>query len=372
MGFRSTSFARLAVLGALVPVCGIGVGYFAADVERLQLSKNLNFTTEAEAHTRDLATSSYVRLASHEKGISSLSTEAGRLFGVSNKGPRADRYPEVVQTMTKQPPPKVQVASLTGVERDITGALPREAAPQRDEATDREFLLLQSIERAAKADRVTETIDRTAGMIPEPLDTRSSSTLFMASLLSPQGYNFPEADTKPDGPVKLPRGLTFQGETEDEYQARQRRCLATAIYFEARGEPVAGQLAVAQVVMNRVRSSLYPDTICGVIFQGQHRRTGCQFSFTCDGIADVPREQDQWLQSNQLAKKVTDGEVWSEEIGHATHYHATYVRPAWRRQLDHVKKVGRHIFYTVRNEQIEDPLTLPENQGKGLALAKSE
>lgn len=355
-------------MGGMVSACGIGLGYFAADIERLRFSSHLNFTTEAEAHTRDLAASTHIRLASPEGRGPGLSLDAERLFtSSSKKGPRADRYPEAVQTATqeKEKPP-ARVASLTG---DITGSLPQQTAAERA-VMERETTLRQAIERAAKSDRVVETIEKTAGMVPGPLDTRPSATLFMTSLMGPQAYSFPKI--KPQGPVKLPRGLAFQGETEDEYQARQRRCLATAIYFEARGEPVSGQLAVAQVVMNRVRSSLYPDTICGVVFQGQHRRSGCQFSFTCDGHADVPREEEQWLEANKLAKQVTDGEAWSEEIGHATHYHATYVKPAWRRQLDHVKRVGRHIFYTVRHEQIEDPLSLPGNQETGLALAKSE
>lgn len=362
---------RLAALAVFVPASGIGAGYFAADLERLQLSSNLNLTSEAEAHTRDLAESSHLRAAAEDGPRSPLKPEAGSLFLASSKGPRADYDPDAAGTSTRAGQRPVQVASVTGMGTELTGALSRSPEkPAEPEISDHEAVLLAAIEQAAKSDRVTDTIDRTAGMVPEPMDTKPSSALFLASIKGPKEYSFPE--TKPEGKVKLPRGLVFQGETEDEYQARQRRCLATAIYFEARGESTRGQLAVAQVVMNRVRSSLYPDTICGVVFQGQHRRTGCQFSFTCDGHPDFPREEGQWLLANQLAKKVTDGEVWDEDVGHATHYHATYVKPQWRRQLDHVRRVGRHIFYTVRDEQIVDPLSLPENQGKGLALAKSE
>lgn len=362
---------RLAALAVFVPASGIGVGYFAADLERLQFTSSLNFTTEAEAHTRDLAESTHLRASAIEGPLVQLKAEAEKLFVASSKGPRADFDPDALQTSAQAKQRPMQVASITGMSTDITGSLTRaDEKPAAPEISEYEAALLAAIERAAKSDRVAEQIDRRAGMVPEPMDTKPSSALFLASVNGPNDYSFP--DIKPEGAVKLPRGLVFQGETEDEYQARQRRCLATAIYFEARGEPIRGQLAVAQVVMNRVRSSLYPDTICGVVFQGQHRRTGCQFSFTCDGHADVPREEEQWLLSNQLAKKVTDGEVWDEDIGHATHYHATYVKPAWRRQLDHVQRIGRHIFYTVKDEQIVDPLTLPENQGKDLTLAKSE
>lgn len=358
-------------MAVLVPAAGVAAGYFAADLERLRLSTEINFATEAEAHTRNLAESTHLREISGKGPKSLLGAEAARLFKVASKGPRADIYPQAAQGSEQLKQPPVQLASLTGASGDITGSVPQSREKQAEpEISKREARLLAAIERAAESDRVTEVMDKTTGLVPAPLDTRSSSILFLASLKSPTDYSFPA--TKPEGPVKLPRGLVFQGETEEEYQARQRRCLATAIYFEARGEPISGQLAVAQVVMNRVRSSLYPDTICGVVFQGQHRRTGCQFSFTCDGLPDVPREEEQWRLANRLAKQVTDGEVWNEEIGHATHYHATYVKPAWRRQLDHVKRVGRHVFYTVRHEQIEDPLSLPGNQATGLALVKSE
>ena len=123
--------------------------------------------------------------------------------------------------------------------------------------------------------------------------------------------------------------------------------------------------------MNRVRSSLYPDTICGVIFQGQLRRTGCQFSFTCDGRADIPRDKEKWRQSNELAKRVTDGESWLKDIGHATHYHANYVKPRWRREMNRIKQVGRHIFYRVKGEQIKDVLSTDESPARGLALSGS-
>jgi spore germination cell wall hydrolase CwlJ-like protein len=124
------------------------------------------------------------------------------------------------------------------------------------------------------------------------------------------------------------------------------------------------------VVLNRVRSSLYPDTICGVVYQGQNRRTGCQFSFTCDGRADVPKDMERWRLANEIAKKTTEGESFLSDIGHATHYHANYVSPGWRRELNKIKKVGRHIFYRVRGEQIEDVLK-EESPARGLAFSKN-
>ncbi len=361
MSFRSTSRKGLAALGVLAPV--LGGGYYAADPD------NFNVATEAEAHAMAFAFSDHARSlpVSREAQPPRIPRGAARLFALPAKGPRADRYPALAQE-SKPAKGAMQLASLGGYNGDITGAIPRESAHRG------------TVDRSQKADRALPPPTKATATMQYKVESPPSSSLFLASLISPQSYNFPgmegekkdarEAD-KSEGPTKLPRGLAFQGETENEYQARQRRCLATAIYFEARGEPESGQLAVAQVVMNRVRSSIYPDTICGVVFQGQRQRKGCQFSFTCDGHADIPREKGQWLLSNRLAKKVLNKEVWLPEIGHATHYHATYVKPGWRRQMHHVKKVGRHIFYRVRYPQIDDVLKSDQNQETSLALRKS-
>jgi len=121
--------------------------------------------------------------------------------------------------------------------------------------------------------------------------------------------------------------------------------MTAAIYFEARGESRRGQIAVAQVVMNRVRASAYPDTICGVIYQGQWKRNACQFSFACDGLPERPDNKVHWEKASKLAQEVMRGEHWLSDINYATHYHATYVKPRWTRYFDKIKRVGRHIFY---------------------------
>lgn len=335
----------------------IGTGYYAADPE------NVLFATQAEARIKEFS-SSHVRESSRSIAATAIPADARYLFARSGKGPRADRYGVTAQTsrVIRQ---LVQVASL-GHDGNITGALPRNEPSQA------------GINRSVKADRIFTSLIKLADTPPDINDDRPSAALFMASVFNTASYAFPVSraeeamSKKMELGKKLPRGITFKGETETEYQARQRRCLATAIYFEARGEPVKGQLAVAQVVMNRVRSSIYPDTICGVVFQGQLRRTGCQFSFTCDGRTDVAKDKERWLLANRLAAQVTKGEVWLPEIGHASHYHATYVKPRWRREMNKVKKVGRHIFYKVRHAQINDVLSGEENQAQGLALAESE
>jgi spore germination cell wall hydrolase CwlJ-like protein len=122
-------------------------------------------------------------------------------------------------------------------------------------------------------------------------------------------------------------------------------CLATAIYFEARGESYRGQVAVAQVVQNRVKDHRYPDTICGVVFQNQSRRNSCQFSFACDGIPETINDSRSWAQAQDIAQRFMAGELYLTEVGDATHYHATYVRPAWAPRMTKVTQIGLHVFY---------------------------
>ena len=128
---------------------------------------------------------------------------------------------------------------------------------------------------------------------------------------------------------------------------KEHECLATAIYHEARGEPIRGQIAVAQVVLNRVKSEFYPDTICGVVFQNDHWRNRCQFSFACDGRSDDWRDRRSWAIAMDIADKVANGEAYLTDVGQATHYHADYVNPRWNRSMNRVSRIGRHIFFRV-------------------------
>jgi spore germination cell wall hydrolase CwlJ-like protein len=137
----------------------------------------------------------------------------------------------------------------------------------------------------------------------------------------------------------------FGALSEKEFRARELRCMATAVYFEARDEPMRGQIAVGQVIMTRVRSEMYPMTICGVVYQGQWNKNACQFSFACDGKTDNPKEKKEWKTSLEVARKVIAGKVHLNDISDATHYHATYVHPPWVKLVKRVKRIGRHIFY---------------------------
>lgn len=130
-----------------------------------------------------------------------------------------------------------------------------------------------------------------------------------------------------------------------EMDDKELWCLATAIYFEARGESYRGQVAIAQVVQNRVADRRYPKTICGVVFQNQNRRNSCQFSFACDGQPEVISDKKSWAQAQDIAKRFADGELFLTEVGKATHYHATYVRPAWAPRMVKLTQIGLHVFY---------------------------
>jgi spore germination cell wall hydrolase CwlJ-like protein len=138
---------------------------------------------------------------------------------------------------------------------------------------------------------------------------------------------------------------------DEDKAGREKRCLAEAIYFEARSEPEDGQAAVAQVVLNRVASGLYPSTICGVVYQNRNRYHACQFSFACEGKSLRVNEQDSWQAATRIAEAVMDGKTYLSDVGGATHYHANYVRPRWARQLEKMDVIGHHIFYKLKPGQ---------------------
>lgn len=133
------------------------------------------------------------------------------------------------------------------------------------------------------------------------------------------------------------------------FTPKQQKCLAEAIYFEARSESLRGQAAIAQVVLNRVRNPAYPDAICDVVYQNVNWYNRCQFSFACDGKKHKVTERQPWQTAIAVAKSVTAGQIWLADIGSSTHYHAVYVRPHWAALMDKMQKIGSHIFYRTKN-----------------------
>jgi len=144
-----------------------------------------------------------------------------------------------------------------------------------------------------------------------------------------------------------PAAAAFTLPADEVARMRSIDCLTAAIYYEAANEPADGQRAVAQVVLNRVRHPHYPKTVCGVVFQGHQRTTGCQFSFTCDGSMRGRPENSAWDRARRIASEALSGSVF-EPVGLATHYHTTAVRPWWAPSLTRAITVGSHIFYRWR------------------------
>ncbi|MBI5320834.1 cell wall hydrolase [Bradyrhizobium sp.] len=170
-----------------------------------------------------------------------------------------------------------------------------------------------------------------------------------------------------DAPVRIGEGISFapKGEVnadnqraktpaerlgllDEKSRAKSEKCLAEAVYFEARGEAVRGQIAVAQVILNRAFSGKYPDTVCGVVYQNKHRHLACQFTFACDGHPDVIREPDMWDRAQKISKAMLDGQLWLPEVDRSTHYHAYWVRPSWVSEMKRNWKYGVHTFYRPR------------------------
>ena len=150
-----------------------------------------------------------------------------------------------------------------------------------------------------------------------------------------------------------PRGAkpNYAASINPEKLDREKRCLAEAVYFESRSEPEEGQAAVAQVVLNRVQSGLYPESICGVVYQNRSHYKACQFSFACEGRSLRITERESWATAVRIATEVMDGRTYISDVGRSTHYHTDYVHPRWARALTKMDVIGRHIFYRLKPGQ---------------------
>lgn len=164
-------------------------------------------------------------------------------------------------------------------------------------------------------------------------------------------------DAAKDKDAKTPLGIKRRGIFHSWFsnklpasvnKSSQKKCLAEAIYFEARSEPWAGQVAVAQVVLNRVKNPTYPGSICGVVYQNKRWRNRCQFSFACDGKRDRIRDKNSWRKAQTIAREVIAGKHWLDKVADSTHYHANYVRPRWAPRMTRKGKIGQHIFFRTK------------------------
>lgn len=151
------------------------------------------------------------------------------------------------------------------------------------------------------------------------------------------------------GPDQRPRSPAERLSLSGAKRTQAEKCLANAIYFEARDEPVTAQIAVAQVVLNRVFSRFYPNDVCGVVYQNQHRHLACQFTFSCDGKSKAIKEPEAWERSVHIARDSLDGKLWMPEVAKSTHYHDDWARPNWIGEMKRMDKLGGLIFYRPRN-----------------------
>jgi spore germination cell wall hydrolase CwlJ-like protein len=190
-----------------------------------------------------------------------------------------------------------------------------------------------------------------ASCVP-PIAARQSASLSVAPALQPRKQAterpLPLPPVEAVAPGHAAEPFVTAGRTERDMRASVQ-CLAAAVYYEARSEGVEGQRAVAQIVLNRVRHPAFPNSVCGVVYQGSQRRTGCQFSFTCDGSMRRAREPGAWAQAQRIAGAALAGSVYGP-VGLATHYHTTAIHPWWADAMRRAVTIGSHVFYRWRGE----------------------
>ena len=201
-------------------------------------------------------------------------------------------------------------------------------------------LLLVQASRAADADRAAVRLDLAAISQVEAMNVDDKAQIIAEGTSAQERNAAIPLDAAPLGQVA---GFTLAATQGDAY-ATALKCLTQAVYYEAAVEPLEGRRAVAQVVLNRMRHPGYPKSICGVVYQGSERRTGCQFSFTCDGSLLRAPAARPWREAAEVARMALAGHV-EKSVGTATHYHADYVLPKWAFQLGKITTLGRHIFY---------------------------
>jgi hypothetical protein len=242
---------------------------------------------------------------------------------------RRDARPASVNTMIRDltDSPVAQLAALRHQDAVETAMIAPAAvsapAPAAPSSTPQATLQLASLDATSMPREAT----------PSVLETPSISLPATLAVLPPPAPGVP-----PPSPIER---LHLDGKS----LARAERCLANAVYFEARDQPYKGQVAVAQVVMNRVFSGFYPEDVCGVIYQNADHHLACQFTFACDGKRKVINERGAWARANRISKETLAGKLYEPAVGTATHYHALYVHPNWVREMHKLVRFGIHSFY---------------------------
>ena len=225
--------------------------------------------------------------------------------------------------------------------------------------------LKPKITSARQAELYLDSIDGSSPSVPAALQGSSAtprSAIAMAEITPPalpaHGAQSAARIALVSAPATRDLRLAAPGERQiytgliaPENMAREQRCLAEAVYFEARSESAEGQAAVAQVVLNRVKSGLYPSSVCGTVYQNANRYLSCQFTFACEGKSLRITEPRPWRDAVRIAREVYEGATYLAEVGASTHYHAKYVRPYWAKRLKKMDTIGQHVFYQLRPGQ---------------------
>lgn len=267
-------------------------------------------------------------------------------------GPHDDAMPAASFSLQDQGDPLDGAASFAPWGE---GENPQDAREDDDENTAPRAGAISMLPAALKerlAQGATPPVPRAEALssqTPAPADGAPIVATFSPGLLR----KLQQAAATPDSSI-APRAQehpNFAALLVGERGARERKCLAEAVYFESRSEPEDGQAAVAQVVLNRATSGLYPASICGVVYQNRSHYMACQFSFACEGKSLRITEPDAWARAVRIADSVVEGRTYLSDVGGATHYHANYVRPGWARRLVKMDVIGHHVFYKLKPGQ---------------------
>ncbi len=284
------------------------------------------------------------------------------------KAPKVAALPDRAPRIAAAAAPPAKINAAAAVFKSDSSPVAELAAARQADAVEFAMISTAAME-SAKPALLTFTTTAQASPMPErPVSAgvRRTDSIQLASLTSGP---LPDGDTASVSPVpatSLPMSAAIplymvplptpapgvpppspaqRLKLEGKEYAKAERCLANAIYFEARSEPIRGQMAVAQVVMNRVFSGFYPNDVCGVVYQNANRHLSCQFTFACDGKSKAITERGHWARANRIARQTLDGQIYVPEVAKSTHYHAVYVHPNWVREMKKMVRYGVHNFY---------------------------
>jgi hypothetical protein len=342
------------------------VGISALDLMNVRLVEaGAEFIRDSRLHSNEIPG----RILSGIRQISVLPDQPSVIVAIPRdavvKAPKIaalpERAPRIIAAVA--PPAKINVeAAVFKSDRSPVAEL---AAARHADAV--EFAMISSAAmESAKPAVLTFTTSAQASPSLVPASVHRADSIQLASLTSGPLPDSDTADTLPVPATSLPMSAAIplhmvplptpapgvpppspaqRLKLEGKEYAKAERCLANAIYFEARSEPIRGQMAVAQVVMNRVFSGFYPNDICGVVYQNANRHLSCQFTFACDGKSKAITERGHWARANRIARQTLDGQIYVPEVAKSTHYHAVYVHPNWVREMKKMVRYGVHNFY---------------------------